>query len=273
MAYKPLAKEFSDAGIDGYGVNVRGFGPDRDKADYAKLNCIDTASDIGRLLVDIRRQYPGYKVYLVGESMGGALAIRAAAENADLIDGVVCSAPAWKLLKMRSTAVKGVVELYLFRSRKPGIASRGVIHQATADHELREHWLAGPSHKMKLTRKEATAFMRFVSKTDSYAKRVTKPVLVMQGLDDRLVSPKAVAELFVDIPARSKEFLIDAKGEHLLLEEGNFSPALLEKMLAWLKAEHPSDQSPARITVINEQSLSAPEVHRLLRLQKVANNN
>jgi pimeloyl-ACP methyl ester carboxylesterase len=47
MAYKPLAKQFSDAGIDGYGINVRGFGPDRDKADRAKLNCIDI-SDIGK---------------------------------------------------------------------------------------------------------------------------------------------------------------------------------------------------------------------------------
>lgn len=283
MAYKPLAKEFSAAGIDGYGVNVRGFGPDRDKADYAKLNCIDTASDIGRLLVDIRKQYPGYKVYLLGESMGGALAMRAAAENAELIDGVVCSAPAWKLLKMRSTAVKGIVELYLLRSRKPGIASRGVIHQATTDHELREHWLAGQSHKMKLTRKEATDFMRFVSKTDSYAKKLDKPVLVMQGLDDHLVSPKAVAKLFGDIPSSNKEFVIDAKGEHLLLEEGKFSPVLVEKLIAWLKpvqatpkqvsTKSASSEPIAAITVINDLTLSPVEVRRLSRLQKLAESD
>lgn len=273
MAYKPLAKQFSDAGIDGYGINVRGFGPDRDKAERAKLNCVDTVGDIGKLLVDIHKQYPDYKVFLVGESMGGALAIRAAAENADLVDGVVCSAPAWKLLKMRSTAVKGIFELYLFHSRRPGIASRAVINQATSDHELTEHWLTEPSHKMKLSRKEAFDFVRFVSKTDSYAKKLEMPVLVMQGLDDHLVSPTAVAELFGDIPARSKEFLIDAKGEHLLLEEGNFSPALIEKLIAWLKADHPSERSPTLITMINDQSLPAPEAHRLQRLLKVANNN
>jgi hypothetical protein len=59
------------------------------------------------------------------------------------------------------------------------------------------------------------------------------------------------------MPARSKEFLIDAKGEHLLLEEGNFSPALIEKLIAWLKADHSSDRSPTLITMINEQSLSS----------------
>lgn len=273
MAYKPLAKELSEVGVDGYGVNVRGFGPDRDRADRAKLNCIDTVNDIGKLLADLRNHYPHYKVYLLGESMGGALAIRTAAEYADLIDGVVCSAPAWKLLKTRSTAVKGVVELYLFRSRKPGIASRGVIHQATADHELREHWLAGQSHKMKLTRKEAADFVRFVSKTDSYAKKVSRPVLVMQGLDDHLVSPKAVAKIFGDIPARNKEFLIDAKGEHLLLEEGKFSPVLLEKLIAWLKADQNLAKPLASITVINDQNLSPTASRRLSRLQKLAESD
>ena len=283
MAYKPLAKEFSDAGIDGYGINVRGFGPDREKSERAKLNCIDTVGDIGKLLAEIRKQYPDYKVYLLGESMGGALAIRAAAENADLIDGVVCSAPAWKLLKTRSTAVKGVVELYLFRSRKPGIASRGVIHQATSDHELRAHWLAGQSHKMKLSRKEATDFVRFVSKTDSYAKKLDKPVLVMQGLDDHLVSPKAVAKLFGDIPASNKEFLIDAKGEHLLLEEGKFSPVLLERLVTWLKADQAtsklastklaSTKPVAVISVINNQTMSPTATRRLSRMQKLAESD
>ncbi|CAN5397128.1 hypothetical protein BH11CYA1_BH11CYA1_03990 [soil metagenome] len=273
MAYKPLAKEFSDAGIDGYAINVRGFGPDRDKADYAKLNCIDTVGDIGKLLVDIRKQYPKHKVYLVGESMGGALAIRAAAENVDLIDGVVCSAPAWKLLKMRSTAVKGIVELYLLRNRRPGIASQGVIHQATSDRELQEHWLTGQSHKMKLSRREATAFVRFISKTDSYARRLSKPVLVMQGLDDHLVSPKAVAKLFGDIPANNKEFLIDAMGEHLLLEEGKFSPVLLEKLITWLTAQQSSSRLATRVTVINDQSLSPAATRRLSRMQELAQGN
>jgi hypothetical protein len=94
----------------------------------------------------------------------------------------------------------------------------------------------------------------------------TKPVLVMQGLDDHLVSPKAVAKLFGDIPASNKEFLIDAKGEHLLLEEGKFSPVLLERLIAWLKADQSSPKLDATklvstkqitsINVINDQNLS-----------------
>lgn len=78
-AYKPLGKELSASGIDGFGVNVRGFGPDRGKPERAKLDCVQTVNDVTKLLRNIRKEQPDYKVLLVGESMGGALAIRIAA--------------------------------------------------------------------------------------------------------------------------------------------------------------------------------------------------
>jgi pimeloyl-ACP methyl ester carboxylesterase len=83
-AYKPLGQELSAAGIDGFGVNVRGFGPDRDRPERAKLNCIETVDDVRKLLTGIHKEHSDYRVFLVGESMGGALAIRIGAENPNL---------------------------------------------------------------------------------------------------------------------------------------------------------------------------------------------
>ncbi|MCC7527806.1 MAG: alpha/beta fold hydrolase [Candidatus Melainabacteria bacterium] len=268
-AYKPLARELSAAGIDGFAVNVRGFGPDRDQPERAKLDCVETAGDVTRLLTSIHRERPDYRVLLIGESMGGALSIRIAAENPALVDGVVCSAPAWKLLKMRQTAVKGVFELFLFSGSHPGPAGRAVMHQATSDPELGKHWLSDPSHKLKLTLKEATSFLRFISKTDSYAKKLTKPVLVVQGLNDHLVSPKAVAKLVRDIPSDAKTFLIDGKGEHLVLEEGKFSPPVIEKLIDWIKAAPAEQSKPLAIEVIGDQELSIQERRRLTKIKQV----
>ncbi|CAN5637013.1 hypothetical protein BH10CYA1_BH10CYA1_13190 [soil metagenome] len=243
QAYKPLAQELSVAGIDGFGVNVRGFGPDRDKPDRAKLDCVDTVDDVNNLLVRIHKEYPNYQVFLVGESMGGALAIRIAAENPNLVDGIICSAPAWKLLKMRRTAVKGIFELFLLSGSDPGPAGRAVIDQATSDPKLSEHWLTDSSLKLKLALGEATSFLRFIKKTDKYAKQIAKPVLVIQGLNDHLVSPRSVAALFRDIPSDNKTLLIDGKGEHLALEENRFSKALTEKLSDWMKIDSVA-QSP-----------------------------
>lgn len=269
-AYKPLAQELSAQGIEGFGVNVRGFGPDRDKPERAKLDCLKTVEDVSKLLTSIKEKHPDYKVFLVGESMGGALAIRIAAENPALVDGVVCSAPAWKLLKMRRTAVKGVFELFLFKGDHPGPAGRAVIRQATSDSKLADHWLTDPSHKLKLSFGEATAFLRFIKKTDTYAKQLDKPVLVVQGLNDLLVSPKAVAKLFKDIPSANKTFLIDGEGEHLVLEEGRFSPALTSRLVNWLKTDSAAESVPSTVKTINDQTLSLSEKRHLSKLQRLA---
>lgn len=269
-AYKPLAQELSGAGIDGFGVNVRGFGPDRDKPDRAKLDCVETVGDVSQLLTSIRKEHPDYKVFLVGESMGGALAIRIAAENPDLVDGVICSAPAWKLLKMRRTAVKGVFELFLFRGNRPGPAGHAVMHQATTDAELTQHWLSDPSHKLKLSFGEARSFLRFIKNTDLYARKFKKPVLVVQGLNDHLVSPKAVAKLFKDMASSNKTLLIDGKGEHLILEEGRFSPALLAKLIAWIKTDNAFESTRNIVEIVNDEELSAKEKHHLSNLSRSA---
>lgn len=269
-AYQPLAKELSAVGIDGFAVNVRGFGPDREQPDRAKLNCADTVDDVSKLLAQIHKEHPDYRVFLIGESMGGALAIRIAAENPALVDGVVCSAPAWKLLKMRQTAVKGIFELFLFPGTHPGPAARAMMHQATNDSELRDHWLADPSHKMKLSFKEATSFLRFISKTKTYAKQLTKPVLIIQGLNDNLVSPKAVAKLVRGIPSSNKTFVIDAQGEHLVLEEGKFSPPLVEKLVEWIKIDPNNQFSTVFVTVVlNDQTLLPEQERRLKKIRRL----
>jgi alpha-beta hydrolase superfamily lysophospholipase len=269
-AYKPLAQELSAAGIDGFGVNVRGFGPDRDKPNRGKLNCIETVSDVRKLLANIQQEYPDYKVFLIGESMGGALAIRIAAENPELVDGIVCSAPAWKILKKRRTAVKGIFELILFPGKSPGPAGKGLMHQATSSPELTEHWLADPSHKLKLTFTEATSFLSFISKTETYSRKLTKPVLIIQGLNDRLVSPEAVAKIVREIPSDNKTFLIDGNGEHLVLEEGRFSRPVIERVISWLKMDTKERGARALTEVLNDQTLSPPEEKRLETLRRLS---
>lgn len=269
-AYKPLAQELSAAGIDGYGVNVRGFGPDREQPERAKLDCVETVADVTTLLSGIRRDHPDYRIVLMGESMGGALTIRIAVEHPQLVDAVVCSAPAWKILKMRRTAVKGVFELFLCPGKRPGPAGRGIIHQATSDPRLTEHWLTDPSHKLKLSWGEATAFLRFIAKTDTYAKQLTKPILLVQGLNDHLVSPKAVAKMFRDFPSKDKTFLIDAKGEHLILEEARFTPAITEKLISWVKSDSTALPSQAVLEVVNDDKLSRKGLRDLSRLLRIA---
>ena len=146
------------------------------------------------------------------------------------------------------------------------------MQQATTDKSLTEHWRNDPSHKLNLSFGEASAFMHFTAKTDRYAKRLNKPVLVIQGLDDHLVSSKAVARLFKDIPSPEKQFLIDARGEHLILEEGRFTPTLLEKLVAWIKADAVATTPTTEVEVVNDTDISSQQQNKLSALKSLANS-
>lgn len=265
-AYKPLATELSRAGIDGFAVNVRGFGPDRSSPERSKLDCLATIADIRKFLSSIRQDHPDSRIFLLGESMGGALVVRLAAENPDLVDGVICSAPAWKILRVRRTAVHGILELLFFSHQTVGPTGRSVVGQATADPHLTEHLLKDSSHKLKLSLSEAREFLSFIAKTDDYAKKLRKPILVLQGVNDRLVSPTAAAKLFraVDDTA-GKTMIIDGTGEHLLLEEGQFTPALADQLIAFIKDAGTGKGSVVK--AVNTEKLSDKQKHKLNRLK------
>jgi alpha-beta hydrolase superfamily lysophospholipase len=268
-AYKPLAEEFAHAGIDGCAINVRGFGPDRADRSYSKLDLVKTSADLKALLLAVRRSYPEYRICLLGESMGGALSVRVTADNPDLVDCLLLSAPAWKILKLKRTAVKGVFEALLTYGTSPGPAGRSVIRQATSDRELTEHLLSDPSHKLRLSAAEAASFLSFTSKTNKAAREVTCPVLFVQGLNDRLVNPRAVARLFSVVPAQEKEFIIDAQGEHLLLEEGQTSRPLLEALMQWLKRPAVAADKPRIVFLIVNDSTADADKKRLEHLRRL----
>jgi alpha-beta hydrolase superfamily lysophospholipase len=92
-------KFFSTQGIACFAYDQRGFGAAPQRGLWAGE---DAYTDDLKLLVNLfRRKYPGKPVYLLGESMGGAIIITAMGktEKPD-VDGIILSAPA---LLARST--------------------------------------------------------------------------------------------------------------------------------------------------------------------------
>lgn len=126
-----------------------------------------------------------------------------------------------------------------------------------------------PSHKLRLSAAEAASFLSFTSKTNKAAREVTCPVLFVQGLNDRLVNPRAVARLFSVVPAQEKEFIIDAQGEHLLLEEGQTSRPLLEALMQWLKRPAVAADKPRIVFLIVNDSTADADKKRLEHLRRL----
>lgn len=77
--YDPFAKKMANLGIATYAINIRGFGPFSERSAHQKVDLPGTIGDIKIVIDTLRQRYPERKTFLLGESMGGSVALAAAA--------------------------------------------------------------------------------------------------------------------------------------------------------------------------------------------------
>ncbi len=83
----------SQAGIACYAYDQRGFGSAPNRGLWAGTQTY--ANDLGQIVSLVRDRHPGIPVFLLGESMGGAVVIAAVTRgNSPNVDGIILAAPA-----------------------------------------------------------------------------------------------------------------------------------------------------------------------------------
>jgi alpha-beta hydrolase superfamily lysophospholipase len=95
-AFAGAAEEWAERGIATYAYDQRGFGAASDRGFWAGRAAL--AADVATATGILRRSYPGVPLYLLGESMGGAVAVVAMTGESGTpvpdVDGVILTAPA-----------------------------------------------------------------------------------------------------------------------------------------------------------------------------------
>ncbi len=224
-----------------YAVDVRGFGAWLNKREGNTVDFEACLTDIESALKNIRKAYPGTPVFLVGESMGGAIAMRAASRYPALVDGLISSVPSSE--RYGGLTSKMHVGLkYLDNKDKPMDVGTTVVEHATSNPNLQKRMLADKSNRMELSPKELKQFNDFMKGNFDAAALIEKmPVLLMAGFKDKLVKPEGTIELFNGLTTPDKLLMVIGDGEHLLLEEEQLTPQLTQLLLVWIKNEsrHP----------------------------------
>jgi acylglycerol lipase len=225
----------SARGMSTYSVQLRGFGKDQERPGRTKVDLDRSIVDIQQLVSEIHRLHPDKPVFLVGESLGGCLGFQLAALCPDQFDGVICSAPAWHSFQFKRTILRGLVDTAFNRNKRIGWAAEDIIKLATHDQRLLRKWEGDPDYRYKYSFSEEMHGLRFMKETGKVARKVTnEPMLVLQGLDDRLVRSKGTADLFKRIPCPDKELVLVGNNEHLSLQEVQPKHAVIDVVSAWL---------------------------------------
>jgi alpha-beta hydrolase superfamily lysophospholipase len=252
-AYINLGRRLSGRGVATYAIDVRGFGSWMQLKGNDQIDFNACLGDIKATLVAIHQANPGLPVFILGESMGGAIALRACSLYPELVDGLISSVPAGSRFQQKKTDLKVAIK-FLEGRNKQFPEGKQVVAQASGDNAvLKDDWESSDLDRMNFSAEQLLQFQQFMNENHDAAKLIkTTPVLMLQGSLDTLVKPEGTWDLFNVLPTKEKSFF-EIPSEHLVLEEGRAKPRKYDRRTAeliagWIYGEIPepsSDQTSA----------------------------
>ena len=227
-------------GIATYAYDQRGFGaaPGRGRWPGRATLAADAAS-ASRIL---RRLYPGVPLYLLGESMGGAVAIIAMTGESGTpipdVDGVILLAPAvWGRPTMD---LLPRVALWIGVRVAPGLTLTGRgLHIQASDNIPMLRALARDPLVIKDTRIDTIwGLVNLMDAALASAPRLRAPLLLMYGAEDEIIPKRPIRRFVRALPPDSRgryTFAYYEHGYHMLLRDLE-GPAVAADVAGWVLA-------------------------------------
>jgi alpha-beta hydrolase superfamily lysophospholipase len=208
-------------GIASYAYDQRGFGQAPNRGMWAGgATLVDDLAQAARLVAG---RHPSVPLYLLGESMGGAVVMVAmAGPNPPAVAGIILSAPAvWGRASM---SWYQNVALWLAAHTLPGapVSGRGLGIQATDNVEALKAMGRDPL-VIKETRIDAVfGLVGLMDQAMAAAPGIDTPALVLYGLNDQLIPEAALREMLARLPAEPRHprrIAFYGHGWHMLLQD------------------------------------------------------
>ena len=202
-AFKSPATTWAKDGVATYAYDQRGFGaaPERERWPGRAALASDAANACGIL----RRLYPGVPLYLLGESMGGAVAVITMTGESGTpipdVDGVILVAPAvWG----RSTmALVPRMALFIGVRLLPGLTLTGQsLHIMASDNIAMLRELGRDPLFIKETRVDTIwGLVNLMDAALASAPRLHVPLLILYGARDEIIPKDAMRQFMRSLPA------------------------------------------------------------------------
>ncbi len=238
-AFDGAGARWARRGIATYAYDQRGFGraPWRGRWPGARV----LASDAAQAIAALRRRHPGIPVYLLGESMGGAVAILSATGQAETpvpkLDGVILVAPAiWG----RQTMTLFERSALWLAARVPAmrLSARALpIRIEPSDNLPMLRAYSADPLVIKDTRADALeGLVDLMSAALAAAPAFAAPALILYGERDQIVPAAPMARFVAALPPlaqRRQRLALYPEGYHMLLRDlGAAAP--IEDIAGWI---------------------------------------
>ncbi len=232
--FDDLASKLSQKGYNVYAMDLRGFGGWSDRGSEGKMNLKNTLSDISKVSEAIGKREPGSKLFLLGEAMGGALALEAAAKFPDTIAGVISSAPGGEHFNAFQNYLS--VGSRFTTGNKRYNKGEELMALATPKKELQQAFKNDSNVRLDLEPSELMTCQFYMYKTKRFARQIKDtPVMIVQGLKDGESKPEGAKRIFDNLGTKDRKYLTVEDGDHYVYEDTSVNDKALQETIAWLE--------------------------------------
>ena len=235
--FQQPAEYFSNQGIASFAYDQRGFGASPHKGYWAGTETY--TKDLQSFVRLIKQQYPGLPIYLLGESMGGAVVI-AAIRDARMpkVDGVILVAPAVWSREIMPWYQTGL--LWILAHTVPWAALSGEsVAVKLSDNREMVHALDNDPLVLRKTRVEALYGLTDLMDLAFYnAGFISGNILLLYGEKDYIMPKKAIYIFLQRLFAggtKGKTVGFYPDGYHMLLRDLQ-APIVWRDITAWINA-------------------------------------
>ena len=245
QAFSVPAEYLAANSITTYAYDQRGFGETEQRGIWPGADVLQQDADtVVQLLCE---RYPGIPLYLLGESMGGAVVMDLVrgAETACL-NGIILVAPAvwgWQTMPVLQRSA-----LWLAAHTAPGQTLTGEGLDITpSDNMEMLRALGRDPLVIKETRIDAMFGLTNLMESALLSSRqLTLPALILYGENDDIIPPNSMCEMMKGLPepqAAGWRMILYPNGYHMLTRDMQ-AAVVLQDMLSWIldpTASLPSD--------------------------------
>jgi acylglycerol lipase len=216
LTFSAAADYWAGRGIAVYAPDQRGFGANDSRKRWPGVDAL--VADAMAVAAAVRERHPGVPLVVVGHSMGGGVALAAAAEGMDA-DALVLAGPAiagGDALNPLLRAGGWAIATALPERRWTGA---GLVEIRPTDNDAALRLVGGdPRHFGDPSSRELYGLVRVMDEAAEAAPDVGLPTLTLMGAKDEVLQPERVREMHGRIPGAAG-FRLYPDGWHWLFRD------------------------------------------------------
>lgn len=239
-AFEGPGQYLRQQGIAIFAYDQRGFGATQSHGIWAgERNLI---SDVRQMVRALRHTYPGIPLYLLGESMGGAVVITAvSSKDFPSVEGIVLSAPAVWGSDTMNALYRMTLWTLAHTAPTEKLTGRGLNIQASDNIEMLRALGRDPL-VIKETRIDAIyGIVQLMDSAFRKVHQVKTPMLFLYGANDQVI-PKKPVQRVIDNMEGPFKVAYYPEGYHMLLRDLK-AELVLRDIVQWIL--HPNDPLPS----------------------------